>query len=188
MQGTLVDKARLDQAELEVNAGSGGKGIGIVDKHAVPLFEVVTELPAGPNAEPKRPALTTSLVTGRPESNSGQLLPPPIVAPAQTVPGKIYIQRDRADTSGNAAKLIALLKAQGFAVVPQVEAMPREETPNHASVRFFNDADRDKAVKVAAQLSQLYGAAIAPTQIKLVAPPGQLEIWLPRVAAPPPVN
>jgi hypothetical protein len=93
--------------------------------------------------------------------------------------GPVYLQRDVADSSGNAAKLKDLLAAQAFAVVPQVESIESDKMPSIAQVRYFNKSDEALADKAVAVLRQVYPSA-AKLYVGLKAPQGQLEVWLPK--------
>jgi hypothetical protein len=108
-------------------------------------------------------------------------------APAQfSVPkqvsgvGHIYVQQDRADDPRKGSSFVKLLQVAGFGdVATQVERTNSARTPNTAQVRYFNEADKARALEVLNKLKVEYpDAKLVP--IKLPAPPGQLEVWFPR--------
>lgn len=95
--------------------------------------------------------------------------------------GRIYIQQDRSDDPRKGSELARTLQSAGFKnVSPQVEKTAAGRTPNTAQVRYFNDADKAKASELLKKLQQQYPDARL-VSMKLPAPPGQLEVWLPRV-------
>ena len=89
------------------------------------------------------------------------------------------MQRDKADHSGRADKILEALAEQRFNVVYTVEAIDGDKVPKTAQVRYFSPGDEAAADKALALLKQLYPDA-AKLYVGLKAPKGQLEVWLPR--------
>jgi hypothetical protein len=94
----------------------------------------------------------------------------------------VYVQRDKADGSDNADKVLALLTEQRFDVAGQVESIPTDKMPTLAQVRYFNASDEAVADKALAILRQIYPSA-AKLFVGLKAPKGQLEVWLPKAGS-----
>ena len=98
--------------------------------------------------------------------------------------GRIYVQQPRIDEPAKGRQIVGLLRDTGLNVVPQVEGTENDKTPDRAQVRYFNEADKANAMKVLDTVKQKYpDATLVP--LKIPAPSGQIEVWLPRVATPP---
>ena len=65
-------------------------------------------------------------------------------------------------------------------VEPRVERTADKVTPDRAQVRYFNEADKEHAMQVLETFKQKYPDAVL-VPLKIRAPLGQLEVWLPRV-------
>ncbi|WP_256081067.1 hypothetical protein [Massilia sp. YIM B04103] len=93
--------------------------------------------------------------------------------------GRIFVQKDRQDSSGTSQNVVASLRAANFKVEDNVESIDSSKMPRLAQVRFFNENDRDLATQAAAQLKGQF-PDISILKLRLPAPAGQLEVWLPR--------
>ena len=98
--------------------------------------------------------------------------------------GRIYVQQPRIDDAAKGRQIVGLLSDTGLNVVPQVEGTENDKTPDRAQVRYFNEADKANATKVLDTLKQKYPDAVL-VPLKIPAPSGQVEVWLPRVQTPP---
>jgi len=114
--------------------------------------------------------------------------PPPVapnLAPTLTAPkpvagaGQIFVQQDNRDAGGRGSQVVALLKDAGLPVNPGIEKTASDRTPVQPQVRYFSEADKPKAEHVLEQLKQQYPDAVL-RPMKIQAPPGQMEVWLPR--------
>jgi hypothetical protein len=90
------------------------------------------------------------------------------------------VQQAEADTPASGSQIVSLLKAGGFKVESRVERTADKVTPDRAQVRYFNEADKDRAMQVLETFKQKYPDAVL-VPLKIRAPLGQLEVWLPRV-------
>lgn len=94
--------------------------------------------------------------------------------------GRTYVQRDKLDSSGNANLIVTALKASSFSVGTAVEAIESRRMPKLAEVRYFNESDQFKAEGAVLILRAKFPDAVV-RRVALPAPPGQLEVWLPRI-------
>lgn len=94
--------------------------------------------------------------------------------------GRIYIQKDRQDTSSASQNVLNNLRAASFKVQGSIESIDSSKMPRIAQVRFFNESDRELAIKAANALKSQF-PDISVIRINLPSPSGQLEVWLPRV-------
>ena len=94
--------------------------------------------------------------------------------------GRIYVQQPRIDDAAKGRQIVGLLNDTGLNVVPEVEGTENDKTPDRAQVRYFNEADKANATKVLDTLKQKYPDAVL-VPLKIPAPSGQVEVWLPRV-------
>ena len=94
--------------------------------------------------------------------------------------GQIYVQQAEADTPASGSQVVSLLQTGGFKVEPRVERTADKVTPDRAQVRYFNEADKEHAMQVLETFKQKYPDAVL-VPLKIRAPLGQLEVWLPRV-------
>ena len=97
--------------------------------------------------------------------------------------GRIYVQQPRVDESTSGREVVSLLNQSGLSVVPQIERMDNNLTPDKAQVRYFNETDKASATKVLESFKQKYPDATL-VLLKIPAPAGQIEVWLPRVREP----
>jgi hypothetical protein len=102
--------------------------------------------------------------------------------PAAAEAGRVYVQRDRADSPARAQAVLRALIGADFNVIPQVEALDSGKVPLRAQVRYFRDEDSGRAEAAAAALKELF-PEIGAVRISLPGPPGQLEVWMPRAVA-----
>lgn len=94
--------------------------------------------------------------------------------------GRIYIQKDRQDTSSASQDVLKNLRAASFKVQSNIESIDSSKMPRIAQVRFFNESDREQAQKAANAL-KLQFPDISVIRLNIPSPIGQLEVWLPRV-------
>src|SRR4030095_1614238 len=73
--------------------------------------------------------------------------------------GPVYVQRDRADASSNATKILDLLSEQRFKVAYEVEAVPSDKMPKIDHARYCSAHDEAVADKALALLRQVYPSA-----------------------------
>ena len=97
------------------------------------------------------------------------------------------MQQAEADTPASGSQIVSLLQADGFKVESRVERTADRVTPDRAQVRYFNEADKEHAMQVLETFKQKYPDAVL-VPLKIRAPLGQLEVWLPRVKAPLPAR
>jgi hypothetical protein len=93
--------------------------------------------------------------------------------------GKIYIQQDQADNPKNGEAVQTLLKGAGFQAESHIEKTNSTRTPERPQIRYFNEADKDKAKQLLDVFKKQYDNAVL-VPLKVPAPQGQLEVWLPR--------
>lgn len=181
-----MDLAQRNQADLkltrvasfDVKLGNGNSGLAISDADAIGFLQIVSELKPAPAPSPSPTGASPVPPPTDPVIDRGIALTAPLTAPRQ--PGRIYVQRDARDESGNAAKVVAALGAADLPTVSgKVEAIASDKVPAIAQVRYFNAADAALAETALGVLRQFYPNATA-TQVRLPSPAGQLEVWLPR--------
>ncbi len=183
LTGAVVNNAKLTMASssFEVTPGTDSQTIEIKDRIALPLFEIVSDLPKGADAVLAKPALTVAFAVGGKEENGKVVLP--TTPPTQQSSGRIYLQRDKADASGKDKMIVAGLIAAGLPAERQVERMPSGRTPRQSSVRYYNEDDHARALQVAAIVGKFY-PGVTVSRLRFVAPAGQMEVWLPQKAPP----
>lgn len=103
----------------------------------------------------------------------------PSAAPAPGSGNKVFVQQDSADNPVNGNKIVQSLQAQGLDVASVVERIPTSKMPSSAQVRYFRAEDEAKAEQVLKVLKAQYPEARL-VALRLPAPEGQLEVWLPR--------
>jgi hypothetical protein len=166
--------------KFKVEADNGGL-ISITDNAPQEFLQILSEITT-PAEEPSTGGGQGTGGAGGRGARGGTppVQPPVIAAPTEvTGQGRIYVQQDQADTTGNGQQIVSALRSDGFAVEPQVERTATRLTPDRPQVRYFNEADKAKATMVLESLKEKYpDAVLVPLKIK--APPGQLEVWLPR--------
>jgi hypothetical protein len=139
-------------------SGSGKDELSFIDKTETPFLELVSVVTP---PEPGKPAVQAT----------------PAAPVAAQTPGLLYVQRDRADRSGDPADAVEALKRTGVSVASAVEAIASDKMPSTTQVRYFNDGDRALAGQVAATLKADY-PDVQIIRVGLPAPRGQLEAWL----------
>jgi hypothetical protein len=142
---------------FEVSPGSGNVSLDITDAAPVGFLQIVSQVQAPTTRAPASIATLS----------------------APTTAGEVYVQKDRNDRSDKSQRIVAAIQAQGIRVEPSVEALDSSKMPATASVRYFHDGDQAAAQRVLAQLQAVFPDARL-IRLKLPAPPGQLEVWLPR--------
>jgi len=125
-----------------------------------------------------------SAVTTAPVHPADPAVPPThapnVSAPqAATGEGQVYVQQDRADDAAKGKAVLNLLRGSGFKVENRVEQVASAATPDRPQVRYFNEGDKDRAATLADRLRQQY-PDVKLVPLKIPAPKGQLEVWLPR--------
>lgn len=146
-------------ASFDVNLGSGDSSLEISDSTKTDFLQVISQVTTSP-------IKNDALVLNIPQASSN--------------PGKIYVQRDRLDTSAAGEAIVASLKSKSFTVATGIERIDTSRMPKTAQVRYFNDSDKSAAEKALAELQKQFPTAIL-LRVGLPAPSGQLEVWLPRV-------
>lgn len=147
-------KVEAQLASFDINAGSGTSLLTVSDHDPLPFLAVVSTVSGsdtpGVSADVKAPTL-----------------------------GLIYLQRDVRDQSDAGRKLAGRLAQTDLHVVKTIETIPSAKMPSKASVRYFNDSDSEDARRVLMIVQQEFPDATLK-QLQLFAPPGQMEVWLPR--------
>ena len=154
----------------------------IADQQDGPIVQLLSEFRGG---------LSPSAIRTAPPPAAA---PPPIDrAPASVPRGgpHMFVQMDVQDNASSGAKVVQLLQTEWPTanVESRVERIPTQKMPDTAQVRYFNESDADIANKCAAILRRDYPTARV-MRIGLLSPPGQLEVWLPKIkpaTAQPPI-
>lgn len=153
-------KGKIDKfASFNVSVGSGTASLDLTDSSEVGFLQIVSQVAISPTS-----ATPSSVV--KPQVSA--------------VLGKVYVQRDRLDTSAKGEQIVAALKAASLGVANSIERIDSSRMPTVAQVRYFNEADKPLAETALAQLQKQFPNAKL-TRIALPAPTGQLEVWLPRI-------
>lgn len=147
-------------ASFDIEVGGGSRTLSLVDSAEVGFLQVVSQVSYRTN--------TTEVDIKKP-TNTGSM-------------GKIYIQRDRQDTTTNGEAVYNSLRARSFNVVKEIERIDTSKMPLNAQVRYFNDGDINLAQEAFSELNKIYPTA-ALRKIGLPAPVGQIEVWLPKYKA-----
>ena len=153
--------------KFDVSADSGGV-LTITDtapQQFLQILSVVTPPPASARSGTPRVAAVTL-----PTAVSGI--------------GRVYVQQPRIDEPAKGRQIVGLLRDGGFNVEQQIERTDNAQTPDKPQVRYFNEADKQNAMKVLDTLKQKYPDAVL-VPLKIPAPIGQVEVWLPRVQTQP---
>lgn len=113
-----------------------------------------------------------------------QVTPPPALVP--TGGPHVFLQQDKADEPNAGSQIAAKLQANwpGARVETKVERIPTSKMPSTPQVRFFNAGDQALANTCRDRLKAATGIEARVVRIGLVAPAGQLEVWLQKVATP----
>lgn len=143
---------------FDVDFGSGSSSLKIVDDTDTGFLQIVSEVTKTSTRGPIR--IASPMVT--------------------STEGRVYIQRDRADNSGNAEKVADVLSGLKFSVAGSAEKIDSGKMPTKAQVRYFNASDKSSAETALRALREQYPDA-GLKLVGLPAPPKQLEVWLPRV-------
>jgi hypothetical protein len=103
---------------------------------------------------------------------------------ARALPRRVYIQYADDGQLDEVRRLRAFYEAKGW-LVPATQRVAAQKAPQQLQVRYFNDADRQAAEQTQRDLAAMapfdgWPQAEAPRRVPLTAPPGQLEVWLPR--------
>ena len=150
--------------KFDVEASNAGL-LSITDEAPQEFLQILSEVVAPAASVPNTPAATPPLVAA-PSPVSGE--------------GRIYVQQAEGDTPASGSQIVSLLQADGFKVESRVERTADRVTPDRAQVRYFNEADKEHAMQVLETFKQKYPDAVL-VPLKIRAPLGQLEVWLPRV-------
>ena len=155
--------------KFDVDASNAGF-VSITDEAPQAFLQILSAVITSPThpGDPADPGVASVLTA--PQAIGGQ--------------GKIYVQQDRADDPQKGKQLVDVFSSAGLNVAGRVEQTASKQTPDQAQVRYFADGDKEKATAVLDTVKQQYpGAVLVP--LKIHAPPGQLEVWLPRVKPKP---
>ena len=144
--------------------------------------------PPEPVAPPRQPAVPPPPPAEAPQDVAGIAPAPAPVsasAPAPALPKRIYVHIADESQRVDAQALQAHFRDQRF-LMPGVENVGSARAPAVADVRYFNDGDAAIAKGVLDEMRKL-GMKVdpVPKRLPLKAPPGQIEIWLPRLAVSP---
>jgi hypothetical protein len=132
-----------------------------------PAGEVTLTVPVQPPAAPSgAPGAPTAVEPGT---------EPPLVGLGPVV----YVQQDADDPAQVGEAMVEQLRAEGMGVVSGVERLPTNRMPPAPQVRYFREADRAAAEQALAVLNRTHPDAKL-VLLRLPAPAGQLEVWLPK--------
>lgn len=159
-----TNAAMAKVGKFDVEASNAGL-LSITDEAPQEFLQILSEVVVPAQGGPGNVAAPPSAVTA----------PGPVGGE-----GKIYVQQAEADTPASGSQIVSLLQADGFKVEPRVERTADKVTPDRAQVRYFNEADKERAMQVLETFKQKYPDAVL-VPLKIRAPLGQLEVWLPRV-------
>jgi hypothetical protein len=159
-----TNAAMAKVGKFDVEASNAGL-LSITDEAPQEFLQILSEVVAPAASAPNTPAATPPLVAA-PSPVSGE--------------GRIYVQQAEGDTPASGSQIVSLLQADGFKVESRVERTADKVTPDRAQVRYFNEADKEHAMQVLETFKQKYPDAVL-VPLKIRAPLGQLEVWLPRV-------
>lgn len=149
-------KAKIEKiASFDVDFGSGSSALKVTDDKPAKFIQIISAIKI-------EQGVTKSFLPSTP-----------------TGVGRIFIQKDRLDKSGASQSVINNLRAANFKVENNVESIDSSKMPRVAQIRFFNDTDRELATQAAEKLRAQF-FEISVLKLKLPAPTGQLEVWLPR--------
>jgi hypothetical protein len=115
------------------------------------------------------PASTASAIT---------LEAPTEAAPPAGSAHHVYVQVDAADGPAVGRRLVKQLADLKIDVSPQVERIATGKMPSSPQVRYFHAEDEAKAQEVLTSIQQEYPKAVL-VPLRVPAPSGQLEVWLP---------
>ena len=93
------------------------------------------------------------------------------------VGGMIYIQIDKADSTGVGDELAKELRQSSINVAGDIERVQTARMPKNSQVRYFHDEDRTKAEQIQSILKKTR-PDVTIARFGLPAPIGQLEVWL----------
>ena len=152
-------------ANFTINVGGNGSTVTVSDATTSGFLAVVSQFTVAAN-----PTAATALVkpteTASPDPSGSA--------------GTIFVQGDADDSPEHGRSVIAALTAARIKVAPSIEKLAAAKLPKQAQVRYFRPEDKAKAEGVLATLKDRYpDAKLVP--LRLPSPPGQVEVWLPRV-------
>jgi hypothetical protein len=159
-----TNAAMAKVGKFDVEASNAGL-LSITDEAPQEFLQILSEVVVPAQGGPGNVAAPPSAVTA----------PGPVGGE-----GKIYVQQAEADTPASGSQVVSLLQTGGFKVESRVERTADKVTPDRAQVRYFNEADKEHAMQVLETFKQKYPDAVL-VPLKIRAPLGQLEVWLPRV-------
>ena len=152
-------KAKIEKiGSFNVDFGSGSRVLKVTDKQPEKFIEILSAIKIEQGVIEQ---VSPSTPTGS---------------------GRIFIQKDKQDKSGVSEAVVKSLRDANYEVENSVESIDSSKMPRIAQVRYFNDVDRNLANQVAENLKSKF-PNIFVMKLKLPAPTGQLEVWLPRVGA-----
>lgn len=98
---------------------------------------------------------------------------------AEPFGSKIYIQKDKADTTGGSSAVRqALSDTKTFNVVQQIQAIESDRMPSTSQVRYFTPSDRAAATCVVSILKNHGYPEASSVMLNIASPENQLEVWL----------
>ena len=159
--GTEIDrtiKAKIEKiASFDVSFGSDNRSLKVIDEKPAKFIQIISAV---------------KIEQGITKSN---LPSTPIDI------GRVFIQKDRQDLSGSSQTVLNNLRNANFRVEGNIESIDSSKMPRVAQIRFFNETDRELANRAAEILKNQF-PIISVLKLKLPAPTGQMEVWLPRSA------
>lgn len=149
-------EARIEKiASFKVDFGSGNSSLKVTDDKPAKFVQIISAVKIEQGVTK---SFSPSVPTGA---------------------GRVFIQKDRQDSSGAGQTVVNSLRGANFGVESNVESIDSSKMPRVAQVRFFNETDRELATQAAEKLKVQF-PEISILKLKLPAPTGQLEVWLPR--------
>lgn len=134
---------------------SDSSSVKIIDDDSISFLQIVSEV----NLQPSEPRFAKLSI--------------PVGA------GKVYVQRDKQDTTDTAERVVEAMYAANIPVIQRIEGIDSSRAPKFAQVRYFNDGDKAASEKVLLELKKEFPDATT-TRVPLPAPRGQLEVVLPQ--------
>jgi hypothetical protein len=157
-----IVKGKIEKiASFNVSVGSGDASLNITDDAEVGFLQIVSQVAVA--ATSLAPATVTK---------------PQVLAAT----GRVYVQRDRVDSTSKAESVVAALQSAAFGVAGSIERIDSSRMPKAAQVRYFNEGDRPGAERALVELQKQFPDAKL-VRVGLPAPVGQLEVWLPKAPA-----
>lgn len=93
--------------------------------------------------------------------------------------GRIYLQIPNQSYKKSANEVVALLRAAGLPIDPQIEDVDESKSPKSAEIRYFQDSALSQAMTVKKILSEKANLNFEIRRLNLSAPEGNIEVWWP---------